>query len=67
MKITINITDKKTIEEMKAVGAQDLKDFFLPEKMNIKAKSVEIAECTKENREKMWRGEEYTHYLDKSA
>lgn len=63
MTLTIQITDEENIDDMKAVGAKDLKEFFL-KKIGINASRVIVNHLTDENRGRMLVGEEYTHYED---
>ena len=63
MNITIHITDPDTVDSLKAVGARDLLEHFLPT-IHIKADSIRLHERTPEESQKMMRGEEYSYYED---
>lgn len=63
MIITIKIKDQDSIEDMKAVGAKDLLEYFLP-KAGICATKVTVYECEPEEIKKMIRGESYSYYQD---
>jgi hypothetical protein len=63
MHISIEITDKDTVDGMKAVGAKDLLEHFLP-KIFINADSVRVTELTDEEMEKRCSGKPYRSYTD---
>jgi len=63
MTITIHIKNPDTIDNIKAVGARDLLEHFLP-LAHIHADSIRVHERTPEERWKMMRGEEYSYYED---
>jgi hypothetical protein len=63
MTIVIKIEEPSSIEDMKAVGAKDLLEFFLP-KAGIYATKVRVSERLPEETQRMIRGERYTFYED---
>ena len=63
MTIVIKIEDPSSIEDMKAVGAKDLLEFFLPN-AGIYATKVRVSERLPEETQRMIRGERYTFYED---
>jgi hypothetical protein len=63
MTITIHIKDPDTIDNIKAVGARDLLEHFLP-LAHIHADSIRVHERTPEETKKMLRGVEYSYYED---
>jgi hypothetical protein len=63
MTITIHIKDPDTIDGIKAVGARDLLEHFLP-LAHIHADSIRVHERNLEQTQKMMRGEEYSYYED---
>lgn len=64
MTIVITITDQDTIDDMIAVGARDLRKFFLPDKLGIKAKRVRISEISDEEKVKQMNLMEYKFHED---
>jgi hypothetical protein len=66
MLITIEINDKVNIEEIMAVGADDLLRFFLPE-IHIKADRVKVSHIDPEEKEKRYNGKSYKMYVDEST
>ncbi len=63
MIIRITISDQDSIDDIKAVGADDLLNCFLS-KAGIEADKVEVFELTDENQRKRSRGEKYQQYED---
>lgn len=61
MQIIIAITNDEDIQELKAIGADDLLNCFLP-KAGIKADSVSVHHITEESRRLLLSGEEYETY-----
>ena len=63
MTITIKIEDQESIGDVKAIGAKDLLEYFLP-KAGICATKVTVYECEPEQTKGMLRGESYSYYQD---
>jgi len=59
--ITIIIKDQDTIDDIKATGAENMLNFFLP-KAGLKADKVTLYEVTRENRDKCLAGKEYEYF-----
>jgi hypothetical protein len=61
--IKIKINDTESMEEVFAVGAKDLKEYFLP-KAGIYPEKVSISHITEKERQKMLKGEEYKYFKE---
>ena len=64
MVVTIKISDKDCIDELKAAGATDMAEYFFP-KIGIKPDSVMFYECGDNQMQNLLKGEPCLYYEDK--